>query len=1277
MQVLTPTGYVDINDLNIGDQVIAYDINDGHLFTNILEAKVRWTYDMFPPVPPIYETDDEGNIIYDEDGNPIILVPGKTSEEVFQETYGDWKFYLINNTWTLFCNQSIWANLNVIHASELQIGDTIYGDQDEDIIITSIEEVEAPDWWRLTISGDHSYIADGLTLHNASRYWVGGGSSSNWNATANTNWGSASGGANNASVPTSTDDVIFDGAGVNGNTNSTISATITILSINITSAYTATMTHNAVLTIAGNVTLGANYTIAGTGDITISATSTITSNGKTFPNGLSLTGSSTKTLVGNFTIGGTLLFNVGASILNRTTTEVINVNGLFAGAFSLSGTATIVFKGGTWQGLPGVSNPIIFDGNTTISGNVVYSGSSIVYTSGTITTTGSTITIQSTTLTLNTSGMTWNVIGVGSSSNTITLASNLNLNGNLTIQSNFGTTINRTTSEVVNLNNGMTSNGSFLGTAQVYLNGGTWSGSGSINTNLYLNGNVTISGSVTYGGSNLTYLSGTITTTASTVVFNGTTTCTITSGAIVYNNFSTGNGTKILVGDLNISGLLTSVNSSTINKTTTEKITVAGGFNNSAALAGTADIYLTGGTWTLNGGVSNNLYISGNITISGTGAYSGPNFTYLSGTVVTTGSTVQFTSATATTITSGTIIFNNVSFSSSGIRTLVGNMTMTGALSTGNTTTINKTTTEQLNIGGGLTISSPLGGTAKINLTGGIWSGTSNIANDLDLNGNITISGTVQYNGTNFIYVSGTITTTGSTVQFSGTTTITSAGNSFNNITFSSTATKTLVGNMIVNGALLVTGITTLNRTTTETISLFGGFSTSGSSTITLSGTAKVIAKGGTFSSSGGNPGAFMQNNLDVDGNVTFSPVTTFWYSTGAFNYISGTTSGIIGFRGGCTVSSLGMIVTSVMLYQAVNIVNDLVMSGPLLNTAINSSINYVSTPANVYANGVDMSGGALDGNVSLYLGGGTWSGNGLINLLNLYLNGNITISGSVRFVGTNFAYVSGNISTGGSSIGFNNNTTITSGPIVYNNVSFSGNTTQQFVGDFNINGTLTNSANLTFNKTTTERMTVNGGVNITGGFISGNADLYITGGNITASSAPFDNIPVYLNGNITLSGTVRKRGGSLIYVSGRINSSNAILTIESPTIMIGFNKCPLKAILVTAGQTLTVDQMPCGTPSQSCTISSTTTSNYTIAFQDGFEKIGRFVALTNATISRPNQLLVTNTPRFNTNRNTNSQNIRYYNQSPNGASKGKPSVVDTMTTPALGLVNDPCFKYS
>lgn len=264
----------------------------------------------------------------------------------------------------------------------------------------------------------------------AARFWVGGGSSANWNATAPTNWAATSGGAGDQSVPGASDDVIFDGAGT-GNSPSTISATITVLSFTVTSGYTNTITHNAVLTVAGNVTLNTSYTIAGTSALTISATSTITSGGKTWPNGVTFSGTSTtKTLVGNLVISGALTISSTSQTINWTTNEMLSCNGLTMTQGLLSGTAKIILTGGTWSGAGAVLNDLDIAGNVTVSGSVAFNTKTLTYVSGTVTTTGSTLTIAASP-TIDTDGITWNnVTTVGSI--TITLNSLLTIGGILT-----------------------------------------------------------------------------------------------------------------------------------------------------------------------------------------------------------------------------------------------------------------------------------------------------------------------------------------------------------------------------------------------------------------------------------------------------------------------------------------------------------------------------------------------------------------------------------------------------------------------------------------------------------------------------------------------------------------------------------------------------------------------------------------------------------------------------------------------------------------------------
>ena len=442
MNLLTPTGYKDINDVNIGDELIAYDINTGVIIINTLLKKELWTNDMLPSNPPMYQSVyNEETLEYEE----VLMYSGMSSEQVFQETHGDWKFYEINGTWKLYKHQSIWANMKVIHIYDLQIGDIIYDDEDNDVIVTSIVECVEPSWWRLEVSGDHSYISDNLQLHNASRYWQKQNASFNWNATGPTNWGSASGVSDGASVPTSVDDVFFDGVGANGNINSTISATITVLSINISSGYTSTMTHNAILTIQGNVTLSTPYTIAGTSSITVWNGTTITSNGKVWPNTITFSGPTvtpTATINGDLTILGQINIPSGYSCaINQTGTNTLSCNGITnSGFWVLAATCAIRLTGGSLpaNGAGGSSShrfrELIFDGNVTLLGAIHYTGNKIERLSGTITgNVALTIATPPTSITLNTAGIIWSTTFINAAN--ITLTSKFTSNGTLTLPS--------------------------------------------------------------------------------------------------------------------------------------------------------------------------------------------------------------------------------------------------------------------------------------------------------------------------------------------------------------------------------------------------------------------------------------------------------------------------------------------------------------------------------------------------------------------------------------------------------------------------------------------------------------------------------------------------------------------------------------------------------------------------------------------------------------------------------------------------------------------------
>lgn len=191
------------------------------------------------------------------------------------------------------------------------------------------------------------------------KYWVGGGATTNWDATGNTNWALTSGGANNAAVPTTGDAVVFDSNSGSGASVMDVSLSLIAMDCN---GFVGTLTHNTgiTLTITGNDagapasnTLrfgsGMTYGIAGAArQITMtstSGTSTITTNGITLGN-LTCNGAG-----GTFQLGSalTLFANVGTLTLTAGTFNANNFN-LSVGFLSTnnSNTRVLTMGSGTW-----------------------------------------------------------------------------------------------------------------------------------------------------------------------------------------------------------------------------------------------------------------------------------------------------------------------------------------------------------------------------------------------------------------------------------------------------------------------------------------------------------------------------------------------------------------------------------------------------------------------------------------------------------------------------------------------------------------------------------------------------------------------------------------------------------------------------------------------------------------------------------------------------------------------------------------------------------------
>ncbi len=139
----------------------------------------------------------------------------------------DW--VLINGKFRLHRHQSLWANGNVTHAGFLKFGDVIYVDKDHSETVVDLEfKAGGPkQWTKLEVTGDHSFIADGITLHNASRFWVLG--TGTWDAADTTHWSATSNGSGGASVPGGSDAVTLDGSSGGGTVTASVDQTIASL----------------------------------------------------------------------------------------------------------------------------------------------------------------------------------------------------------------------------------------------------------------------------------------------------------------------------------------------------------------------------------------------------------------------------------------------------------------------------------------------------------------------------------------------------------------------------------------------------------------------------------------------------------------------------------------------------------------------------------------------------------------------------------------------------------------------------------------------------------------------------------------------------------------------------------------------------------------------------------------------------------------------------------------------------------------------------------------
>jgi len=393
MQILTPTGYKNAEDIKVGDKVVYFDLYTGEKLENTVIKTEQFTKEAWDR-----KNWDEDIYGENEDGTSFYIGTIEHRDPF------DW--YLINGTERLFKNQSIWYGttddsiINVKHAKDLQVGDIIYDDDNNNMVVTSVKKVagkETDIFYWFSISGDHSYIADGITLHNATRYWVSS-TNANWDGTAGNKWdASSASGAGGATIPTSSDDVFFSNSISSNCTITTGHTHAKSIDCTYGTGYVGTLTGTANMSLYGSLTLRSGMTYSYTGIFTMAlttGTATITTAGKTMT-GLTISGNGGTTQLADeykYASAGTITFTTGTfntqnnNISPAATANYLSISRsgtnaatLTLGSSTIDATGSTSSNGGSWNNT-GASGLTLTSNTATLSNFQTFNNTQILTT---------------------------------------------------------------------------------------------------------------------------------------------------------------------------------------------------------------------------------------------------------------------------------------------------------------------------------------------------------------------------------------------------------------------------------------------------------------------------------------------------------------------------------------------------------------------------------------------------------------------------------------------------------------------------------------------------------------------------------------------------------------------------------------------------------------------------------------------------------------------------------------------------------------------------------
>lgn len=758
-------------------------------------------------------------------------------------------------------------------------------------------------------------------------------------------------------------------------------------------------------------------------------------------------------------------------------------------------------------------------------------------------------------------------------------------------------------------------------------------------------------------------------------------TATLTSGGVTWSRTLTFAGTSqtftlgdswLVTGAVSFSGTTTTI----INRSggPPKTLTISGNLTvtTTATVSGTAGIIFGGtGTWSHSaaGIIQNNITINtaGTLTIGTNIYYNTGTLTYTAGTVNTTTNNNILNCSLSTTFNTGGMTWNAILITGTTTITLLSNLNTTNltassatvsfilngfnlniintlSLSTFGATTFNTPQNLQvtnLALGGGVTSNIIINGLFNISISGnlienhstttiagttsfilngtGTWSNASSgsLQYNLTINtsGTITVSGNVYYNTSTLTYTAGTVITTGSTLNVNLNTTLNTNTLNWNNVTFVPTAFATITITLTSNFNVLGTLSETQN---TGFIIINGLFNINASGSLTtgaiVSGTATHVLNGtGTIST-----GNFFRTSLTINTAGTITISGNFFFSTGTLTHVAG---------------------------------NVIYTSTAALYLNLSSTLNTSNlTWPTVYING-----------------GGT-----ITLLSNLVTNDFTANQGVITWVtGSNSLIVNNNMIVGSDQYPSGGGTTTLTIP---NNL---------YVKNLTLNTTAFNSTSGIY-PTTVNGSNINvlgnltvGNYSFTTNPIAGTTNIILIGTGIfamtSASQASLNNNLTFNTGGIiTLRGNIFYNTGTLTHLNGKVIAKNSTLTLSLATTLINCHRINFDRVVIASNVTITMNEFFSGSPGLKTTISPSSTTNYTITFQDRFEKFSKFVKVNRATVSTPGQLTVI-TDKGN---QLNNVGIKFApNQIANGFAKNKPSVNTTNPYGFNGILSDPMYS--